>query len=107
MINDGYTIIASATGNESNRALNVIRLTGSFDLLSFQGLFKKKLSLSQNRIIHTTHLVDGEDNVDHICFTYFHGPNTFTGENILELYVHGNTLNVERIISLFLKYPNI
>lgn len=107
MINDGYTIIASATGNESNRALNVIRLTGSFDLLSFQGLFKKKLSLSQNRIIHTTHLVDGEDNVDHICFAYFHGPNTFTGENILELYVHGNTLNVERIISLFLKYPNI
>jgi tRNA modification GTPase len=42
--------------------------------------------------------------IDDLCFTYFEGPKSYNGENTLELSVHGNTLNVERILELFVSY---
>jgi tRNA modification GTPase len=41
--------------------------------------------------------------IDDLCLTYFEGPCSYNGENILELSVHGNILNVERILDLFVK----
>jgi tRNA modification GTPase len=39
--------------------------------------------------------------IDEIVLTYFKGPNSYNGEDILELAVHGNPINVRRIIELF------
>jgi tRNA modification GTPase len=37
--------------------------------------------------------------VDRVLVTFFHGPKSFTGDDLLEISCHGNPLIVERIVS--------
>lgn len=46
---------------------------------------------------------DTEELVDQVVCSYFKGPNSFNGENILELSVHGNRIHVNKIIKLFVR----
>lgn len=39
--------------------------------------------------------------LDEIIFIYFKAPHSFTGEDILELHIHGNRLNIKRALYLF------
>ena len=43
---------------------------------------------------------------DEVNLTYFKGPKSYNGENILELSVHGNILNIETIIKGFIEKGN-
>jgi tRNA modification GTPase len=101
MIHDGKTIIACASGAHAHAAIAVIRLSGFEHLSDFQTLFSLKLSPVKPRTMVRAKLISGAEMVDDICFCYFAAPASYTGENLLELYVHGNTLNVERILALF------
>lgn len=96
-------IIACSTSTQSNAAIAIIRISGFKDLSSFEHLFAAKLSKVQPRHVYFTKLVLSDQFVDDICLTYFQAPKSYNGENILELSVHGNTLNVERIIEMFVK----
>ncbi|MEX0798160.1 MAG: GTPase [Bacteriovoracaceae bacterium] len=94
-------IVACSTGNTSNCAIAVIRFSGFQDLF----VFNKFLSISANEIeprkARYCELLDGSDVVDQVVATFFKAPRSYNGENILELSVHGNVLNVEKIINLF------
>jgi tRNA modification GTPase len=107
MIHDGKTIIACSSGGQANAAIAVIRLSGPFSLSDFQPFFRKPLADISPRHMLFDRLIDGDAVVDEICFCYFETPASYTGENILELYVHGNTLNVERILQLFSRLPSV
>ncbi len=96
------TIIACSTNAQSNAAMAVIRISGFTSLNQFKDYFKKDLSGPiEPRKVYFTQLVLQGQVLDDICFTYFEGPRSYNGENILELSVHGNTLNIDRIIDLF------
>jgi tRNA modification GTPase len=95
-------IITCSSGALSNVAISIIRVTGFDDITIFQKYFNFPLSKVKKRYSHFTKLVNltGEF-IDEILFTFFPAPNSFTGENVLELSVHGNMLNVNRIIQMF------
>jgi tRNA modification GTPase len=96
------TIIACSTNAQSNAAMAVIRISGFTSLIQFKDYFKKDLSGPiEPRKVYFTQLVLQGQVLDDICLTYFEGPRSYNGENILELSVHGNTLNIDRIINLF------
>ena len=101
MIHDGKTIIACASGAHAHAAIAVIRLSGFKQLSDFQLHFTLQLAPVKPRTMVRAYLMSGDEIVDDICFCYFASPASYTGENLLELYVHGNTLNVERILTLF------
>jgi tRNA modification GTPase len=101
MIHDGKTIIACASGAHAHAAIAVIRLSGFKQLSDFQPFFTLQLEPVKPRTMVRAKLTSSGDMVDDICFCYFAAPASYTGENLLELYVHGNTLNVERILALF------
>jgi tRNA modification GTPase len=101
MIQDGKTIIACASGAHAHAAIAVIRLSGFKQLSDFQSFFSLQLARVKPRTMVRAKLMSGSEMVDDICFSYFAAPASYTGENLLELYVHGNTLNVERILALF------
>lgn len=107
MIHDGKTIIACSSGGQANAAIAVIRLSGPFSLSDFQSFFRKSLAEISPRQMLFDRLIDDDAVVDEICFCYFETPASYTGENILELYVHGNTLNVGRILNLFTRLPSV
>lgn len=98
---DERPIIACSTGLQTNTAIGLIRISGFEDLNCFQNLFKINLEKIKPRFSHFSSLLDGSNVVDEVVLTYFKGPNSYNGENILELGVHGNQINIQRIISLF------
>lgn len=107
MIHDGKTIIACASGAHAHAAIAVIRLSGFEQLSDFQSFFSLQLAPVKPRTMVRAKLISSGEMVDDICFCYFAAPASYTGENLLELYVHGNTLNVERILALFQKHKSV
>lgn len=97
-------IIACSTCTLAHAAMAVIRISGFKSLSQFAPFFKKDLTgpIEPRRVYYTKLVLQGQI-IDDLCFTYFEGPRSYNGENILELTVHGNTLNIERIIELFVK----
>lgn len=96
-------IIACSTSSHANAAIAVIRISGFKDLESFRKFFTHSGPIEPRKVYYTKLVLQGQI-FDDICLTYFQGPKSYNGENILELSVHGNTLNVERILDLFVSY---
>lgn len=107
MIHDGQTIIACSSGGQANAAIAVIRLSGPFRPSDFQTLFSHVFLVPTARRMLFGRLLDGAETVDEVCYCFFPAPASYTGENVLELYVHGNVLNVERVMELFLRLPHV
>lgn len=98
---DDLPIVACSTSLSENAAIGLIRLSGFDSLSSLSPFFKKDISsLSPNLSVFTS-LLNGSEVVDEVVITFFKGPNSYNGENILEISAHGNILNLKRIISLF------
>ncbi len=95
-------IIACSTGTNTNAAMAVIRISGFKSLHQFKDFFTKDLTgpIEPRKVYYTSLVLQGQF-IDDVCLTYFEGPKSYNGENILELSVHGNLLNVERILGLF------
>jgi len=99
-LNDKKPIIACATGATGNTAIAVIRISGFSDVNAFKSSFLTKKLLKPRHAIFTK-IVEGNIIFDECILLYFKGPHSFTGEDTLELQVHGNQLNVQRIIKHF------
>lgn len=96
-------IIACSTCNHANAALAVLRISGFNDLNHFRPFFTHSGPIEPRRVYFTKLVLQGQF-IDDICLTYFEGPKSYNGENILELSIHGNTLNTERILRLFIDH---
>ncbi len=99
---DNDIIIGCSSGNVSNSALAVIRISGFFSLAKFSSFFSISLESIVPRQMYLTRIVNGPLLLDELLFSFFAAPSSYTGESILELYPHGNVLNVERIIDAFI-----
>lgn len=100
---DDQPIVACSTGLNENTAIGVIRLSGFSDIGSIGPFFQKDLSNLEIRKATFTKLYDKEGNfLDEVVITYFKGPKSYNGENILEIAAHGNTLNLKRIMNAFI-----
>lgn len=96
-------IIACSTSTSSNAAIAVIRISGFKSLSQYESFFENLGPIEPRKVYYKKLVLQGQQ-LDDICLTYFEGPKSYNGENILELSVHGNTLNVERILGLFLNH---
>ena len=104
MINvfDDLPIIACSTGLSENTAIGLIRISGfsSFDILN--PFFNYDLSLLKANYVKHCKIIFENIFYDDVVITFFKGPKSYNGENILEISVHGNTINIKRIIELFI-----
>ena len=95
-------IIVCSTGIQSVSAIAVIRLSGFENTEILRKFFLHSGPIEPNTA-YVTKIINPVDKkiLDEIIMTYFKSPKSYTGENLLELSVHGNPLNVERILKLF------
>jgi tRNA modification GTPase len=100
---DDKPIIACSTGTNTNTAIGLIRLSGFKDLSNIQQFFSFNLDNVKTRYAHMTNILDGSKVLDNVVLTFYKGPNSYNGENILELAVHGNQINIRNIIELFVR----
>lgn len=101
------TIIALATPSGVG-AIAVIRLSGekSIDLVDafFVSVTKNKsLKNQKTHSIHLGHIVNHETIIDEVLVSVFKNPNSYTGENVVEISCHGSRFIQQEIIQLFLR----
>jgi tRNA modification GTPase len=107
MLDDGQIIVACANHNDTNQAISLIRISGFKNFDFIQPFISFNFKKIQPRFVYVSFFKDNQSPIDQICLTYFMAPNSFTGENLLELSVHGNVLNVDRILNLLLSIPGV
>jgi tRNA modification GTPase len=98
---DEKPIIACSTGTSSNSAIAVIRFSGFETLFELQDFFSLDLKKAKPRFSHLTNVLDSGVVLDNGLFVFFPKGASFTGENVIELSIHGNQLNIQKIINLF------
>lgn len=100
---DDHPIIACSTGTTSNTAIAVIRLSGFKSLSSLQPFFSFSVSKVKPRTSHLTNIKFVNQIFDNGLLVFFPEGESYTGENVLELSVHGNLLNIQNILDLFIE----
>ena len=101
------TIIALATSLGVG-AIAVIRLSGKDAINMVDRFFKskfnsKKLTAVKTHTIHLGNIMDGKRIVDEVLVSVFKNPNSYTGENVVEISCHGSVYIQQEILQLFLK----
>ena len=97
------TIVALATPSGAG-AVAIIRVSGKDAITLVNGIFKsiknKDLTTQKTHTLHLGHIVDGERVLDQVLVSVFKGPNSYTGENTIEISCHGSTFIQQQIIQL-------
>ncbi|RED49262.1 tRNA uridine-5-carboxymethylaminomethyl(34) synthesis GTPase MnmE [Seonamhaeicola aphaedonensis] len=100
------TIVALATPSGAG-AIAVIRLSGKDAIIIAEKQFKsvsgKTLSKQPTHTIHLGHIIDGDRVLDEVLVSVFKDPNSYTGENVVEISCHGSNYIQQEIIQLFLR----
>ena len=101
------TIIALATPAGVG-AISVIRLSGdnAIDIVSdfFTSVNNKKsLKNQKTHTIHLGHIVNNGVVLDEVLVSVFKNPQSYTGENVVEISCHGSSFIQQEIIQLFLQ----
>ena len=96
-------VIACSGPSNVNSAIGIIRLSGFSNLTLIQPYISKDISKITPRYMHKLDLLDDTKVVDNIMLCFYEAPNSYNGENIIELFVHGNKINIRNIIDLFKK----
>ena len=98
------TIVALATPTGVG-AIGVIRLSGSGAFQVANSVFKgKNLSNQESHTIHfgTIRTEDGQI-LDEVLAFIFKGPNSYTGEDIIEFSCHGSPYIIDQILQLMIR----
>ncbi|MCL4128722.1 UNVERIFIED_CONTAM: hypothetical protein GTU68_049326 [Idotea baltica] len=69
----------------------------------FKSISGKKLSKQATHTIHLGHIIDENRTIDEVLISIFKNPNSYTGENVIEISCHGSNYIQQEIIQLFLR----
>jgi len=103
---DDNCIIALATASGSG-AIAVIRISGK-DAIAvcdkhFKSVTNKSLVKQKTHTIHLGHIIKNGKELDEVLVSVFKNPNSYTGENVVEISCHGSSFIQQEIIQLFLR----
>ena len=100
------TIVALATPSGAG-AIAVIRLSGKNAIYIAEKQFKsvsgKLLTKQKTHTIHLGHIIDNDIVLDEVLVSLFKNPNSYTGEDVVEISCHGSNYIQQEIIQLFLR----
>ena len=94
------TIAAIATGY-INQPISIIRVSGPQSFKIVKSLFTGHLG--QHQTVTYGYIQDQGQKIDEVLISWFRGPRTFTGEDIVEINAHGGIVNSTQILELILK----
>lgn len=98
--NTGRTIVALSTPAGSG-AIGVIRLSGPDAIGITDGIFRGRLLSEQaSHTLHFGRVVDGDELVDEVVASLFRAPNSYTGEDVVEISCHGSAYILQRVLEL-------
>src|ERR1700744_326095 len=82
----------------------IIRISGSLTYKIINKIFDKKVPYASKKpIILLGKIRREKEIIDQVLIFCFYNPNSFTGEDVVEISCHGNLIIVNRIIELILE----
>jgi tRNA modification GTPase len=104
MYNDSIVALATPSGAG---AISIIRVSGQNAIEIGASVFKsiknKDLTQQKTHTLHLGHIIDEGKTLDEVLISIFKGPNSYTGENTIEISCHGSTYIQQQIIQLLLR----
>ncbi len=96
------TICAIATGGGTS-AIAVIRISGkkSFDII--KQIFDKKINNIRSHSIVFGNIKKNNEVIDEVLISFFIGPNSYTGEDTVEISCHGSKYIQTKILQLIVE----
>lgn len=96
--------ISTATGEAG---IGIVRMSGedSVEIADkvFRHIGQKNLTEIKNRMMSYGHIIDENGKViDEVLIVKMMEPNTYTRENMVEIYTHGGIISVRRVLNLLL-----
>jgi tRNA modification GTPase len=96
MIED--TIVAIATPLVPS-AIGIIRVSGPQSKKIVETLFKVRSTVHRRMTTKTAYDVNNSV-LDDCCFTFYNGPESYTGEDMIEIFCHGSTYIMNEMMQL-------
>ncbi|BDB55464.1 tRNA modification GTPase MnmE [Flavobacterium ammoniigenes] len=100
------SIVALATPSGAG-AISIIRVSGpdaiEIGASVFKSIKNKDLKQQKTHTLHLGHIIDEGKTLDEVLISIFKGPNSYTGENTIEISCHGSTYIQQQIIQLLLR----
>ncbi len=104
MYNDSIVALATPSGAG---AISIIRISGKSAIeigaTVFKSIKNKDLTQQKTHTLHLGHIIDEGKTLDEVLISIFKGPNSYTGENTIEISCHGSTYIQQQIIQLLLR----
>jgi tRNA modification GTPase len=103
------TIVALATAH-GTAAIAVIRMSGPEAFSITESVFRnkfgkaKRISHFKSHTIHLGTIGEGDIALDECLVSIFKGPNSFTGQDVVEISCHGSTFIQQQLIQLLIRY---
>ncbi len=101
------TIAAIATPM-SSAGIGIIRISGESALSIIDQIYesknkKKVLSLEKSHTIHYGYIKNGDEVLDEVLVSIMRGPNSYTGEDTVEINCHGGVFVMQQVLQLVMK----
>lgn len=100
------TIVALATSSGAG-AIAIIRISGvktvSIVDTVFKSIHNKQIKNQRTHTILLGHIVDKKRVIDEVLVSIFKNPNSYTGEDVVEISCHGSSYIQQEIIQLLLR----
>ena len=96
------TIVALATAPMES-AIGLIRISGKKAFSIIGQIFNKKINTTLAKNISFGKIIDGDKVIDEVLVLSFKSPNSFTGEDVVEITVHGSLIVINKVIQLIIK----
>lgn len=101
---DSIAAISTALGPAG---ISIIRMSGPQAFSIAERIFKPfsghPFTKEENRKLRLGHIVYKGEVIDEVLVSFFMGPNSYTGEDLVEINAHGGRVAVRRILSILLK----
>jgi len=98
-----YDTIAAIATPAGKAALGIIRISGSQTFEIIQNITKKDISIYQPRKISRATFYCDDKVLDYGMLCLFPAPHSYSGENMAELYLHGNDYILSEVLKTILK----
>ena len=104
MNQDNICALATASGMG---AIAVLRISGPDAIDICESIFESKrpgklLGSQKSHTIHLGSIVNENQMIDEVLVSLFKGPNSYTGDNVVEISCHGSTFIQQQILQLLI-----
>ncbi|MDY5540046.1 MAG: tRNA uridine-5-carboxymethylaminomethyl(34) synthesis GTPase MnmE [Lachnospiraceae bacterium] len=105
MVTDTIAAIATAM---SEAGISIVRISGENAIPAADAVFRsgkngRRLAEAKSHTIHYGYIFDGDERIDEVLVMLMKGPNSYTGEDTVEIDCHGGVYVTKRILETVLK----